>query len=97
MKKVIVTKSLGRKIHRVILGWGLFLSALLVGLMAYTFMRAYFNPNKQILLTIDRVGEANVEFVLLFLIVPTVAYTATYYILKMVAEMKAERNLKAME
>lgn len=63
------------KINAYILLYGLFMSVLYVVLMAYTFMRAFFTPQKAIILTIDRVGEANPEFVLLFVVVPVVIYT----------------------
>lgn len=85
-------ESTGKKIHNVILGYGLIMSMLYVGLMAYTFMRAYFNPNKAILLTVDRVGEANPEFVLLFLAVPVVVYTGCYYLNRMVKDMRSNAS-----
>lgn len=67
--------TLKEKIHGYILLYGLFMSGLYVVLMAYTFMRAFFTPQKAIILTIDKVGEANPEFVLLFVVVPVVLYT----------------------
>lgn len=55
--------------------YGLVMSVLYVLLMAYTFMRAFFAPQKAIILTVNTVGEAAPEFVLLFLVVPAVVYT----------------------
>jgi hypothetical protein len=69
-------KSIRDKIHAGILIYGLVMSVLWVGLMAYTFMRVFFNPQKAIVLTVNTVGEANPEFVLLFVAVPVVIYTA---------------------
>lgn len=64
------------KIHGGILLYGVIMSVLWVGLMAYTFMRAFFNPQKAIILTVNTVGEANPEFVLLIVTFPVIVYTA---------------------
>lgn len=65
-----------RDIKTIVKMYGCFLSPLLIGLMAFTFMLAYLTPEKAIILTIDTVGEANIEFALLFVILPTVLYTS---------------------
>lgn len=65
-----------RDLKTIVKMYGCFLSPLLIGLMAYTFILAFLTPEKAIILTINTVGEANIEFALLFVIIPTVLYTS---------------------
>lgn len=68
------------RIDRIIKMYGCIISFLFVCLMTKTFMMAFFSPKKEILVTINTVGEANPEFVMLFLVVPIVAYTCWSYL-----------------
>jgi hypothetical protein len=71
--------AVSQKIRAAIMLYGLGMSALYILLMAYTWMRAYFSSYNGIphtmLFTVNLVGEADPEFVLLFLVVPVVLYT----------------------
>lgn len=42
--------------------------------MLYTFMKAWLHPAKAVLVTVDSFGEGDIEFVVLMLTVPCVAY-----------------------
>jgi len=65
-----------QKIRAAIMLYGSMMSMLYILLMAYTWMRAYFSPNHTMLFTVNLVGEADPEFVLLFFAVPVVLYTS---------------------
>ena len=43
-------------------------------IMLYTFFTAYFNPNKTVLVHINNIGEANIEFLFLLLTIPCIIY-----------------------
>jgi len=67
---------LSEKIRTLIMIYGLIMAVFYICLMAYTWMRAYFAPNHMMILSVNFVGEASPEFVLLFLEVPVIVYTA---------------------
>jgi hypothetical protein len=70
---------LSEKIRAAIMLYGIIMSAFYILLMGYTWMRAYFSTYNGIphtmLFSVNFVGEANPEFVLLFIAVPVVIYT----------------------
>lgn len=84
--------SIKEKIDTYIRMLGLILATSYVGLMTYTFYRAYFSPNHQMMLSVDVVGEANPEFVLLFVVVPVVVYSCMYYLIKEFNTIKKQNN-----
>lgn len=80
--------SMKEKIDTYLRMLGLILAGSYMGLMTYTFYRAYFSPNHEMILSVDVVGEADPEFVMLFVLVPIVIYTCGYYFLKEFNEIK---------
>lgn len=76
------------KIDRYIRILGLILAASYMMLMTYTFYRAYFSPHHEMILSVDVVGEADPEFVLLFVVVPVVLYSCFYYLKKEIMCLK---------
>jgi hypothetical protein len=81
--------SMKEKIDTYLRILGLILAGSYMGLMTYTFYRAYFSPNHEMILSVDVVGEADPEFVLLFVLVPLVGYTCIYYLFKEIKGLKA--------
>lgn len=51
------------KIFVILMGVGSLLTTFI--LFSWTFLTAYFNPSKQVLVDINKYGEANVEFIFL--------------------------------
>ena len=47
---------------------GVFLMLINTIVLHLIFLFAYFNPNKRIIVNINSIGEANIEFILLFMI-----------------------------
>lgn len=58
------------------LGWaGLFAYTLV---FSYTFLMAYFDKSKSVLVTINQHGEAHVELILLLLLLPSSLFVLYY-------------------
>jgi hypothetical protein len=80
--------TIKEKIDRYIRIFGLILAASYMLLMTYTFYLAYFSPHHEMILSVDVVGEADPEFVMLFVLVPLVMYTCFYYLKKEIEYIK---------
>lgn len=66
---------------------GILLSAGLSLHQYFLFMRAYFSPQKAVILYIDKLGEANIEIVLMTISAILILIT-TYYMLKFLNSLK---------
>ena len=66
---------------------GILLSAGLAIHQYFLFMRAYFSPQKAVILYIDKMGESDVEIVLMT-ISSILIIISTYYILKFLSDLK---------
>jgi hypothetical protein len=72
------------KIEKYIKVYGLIMYPLYMFLMAYTWMRAYFSNYNGIphtmLFSVDFVGEASIEFVLLFILLPVSVWVSFVFL-----------------
>lgn len=51
-------------IKKAVMFWGVVMGITSLIVMTGTFMYAYFSPNQEVLVTVNSIGEANLEFVL---------------------------------
>ena len=62
------------KIRYHVLKFGYVLSFAFTMVIIYTFMIAYFSPTKTIVVDVNWVGEAHLEFLLILIFIPLIAF-----------------------
>jgi len=63
-----------KKIELTIIIYGLSMMIALATTLMVTFMHAYLSPGKQTMVTLNTMGEADIEFVLILISVPCMIY-----------------------
>lgn len=84
MAEVIIRLTQGKLLFIVA---GVLLSTGLALHQYFLFLRAYFSKSKAVVLFIDKMGEANIEIVLMTISAIIIVIT-TYYILKFLSSLK---------
>ncbi|MHA1305345.1 MAG: hypothetical protein ACTSPI_16725 [Candidatus Heimdallarchaeaceae archaeon] len=81
------------KMSKPILTLGRIIAPVLTLILFYTSLVAYFNPSKKITIFVNQLGEANIEAILVIVLIPLMVYCIIEGIRDLI-ELRKERTFK---